>query len=84
MIPDQLVEQYVRVNLRSDPIVDDSDIQVTVRDGVVTLEGNVVCIEEVELAEKIAQETRGTKDVVTRLHTLGHRCILRYHGARMF
>ena len=80
IIDDRLVELYLRNTLRSNPMMDGSNIQVTVKLGVVTLEGNVDCEEVVELAEKIARETRGAREVVNKLRSGGHRCILEYRG----
>ena len=78
IVDDRLVEQYVRSNLRSDPIVDDSDIRITVKEGVVTLEGSVACTEEVERAEEVARQTRGAREVANHLRSDNRQCIRRY------
>jgi hypothetical protein len=50
------------------PDIDASDIEVTVSDAEVTLSGQTARRHEKRLAEEIAEDVLGVKDVVNRLH----------------
>jgi len=70
---DREVTKKVETALRSNPYVDDSHITVSVRDGVVTLEGIVVDTSDLRDAVLISSRVAGVKRVVDdlELHRLG-------------
>ncbi len=64
MITDLEIKDYVLDELDWDPVIDASHIGVTVRNGIVTLTGQVASFKEKFMAEKIASRIQGVKAVV--------------------
>ena len=63
---DELYDQ-VRRRLASDPNVKGGDLQVAVKDGVVTIRGEVESDKQKVQAEKVAKKVKGVKQVVNEL-----------------
>lgn len=61
------VAERVRYELRRNAITMDSNIRVSVRNGIVTLRGRVTSIEEVEEAEAVASDVEGVLEVNEQL-----------------
>jgi len=64
---DDRVREEICERLTEHPLLDASDVDVEVRDGVVTLTGRVAVRAEKHLAEDIAEEVWGVNDVENRL-----------------
>ena len=65
--PDDRIREEVCERLTMDHDVDASDIEVTVSDAVITLEGSVRERHAKRIAEDICDSVRGVKDVVNNL-----------------
>src|SRR5579884_3574161 len=66
---DERIREDVCMRLADHPGIDTSDLDVSVHDGEVTLEGNVDDRFEKRLAEDLAEEVPGVRDVHNRLRT---------------
>jgi osmotically-inducible protein OsmY len=64
---DGQIKSEIEMLLREHAQVDSRDIQVDVRDGVVTLTGSVSSPSEIRAAAGIADNVFGTRDVKNRL-----------------
>ncbi len=64
---DDRIREEVCEQLTDHPLIDASDVDVDVRDGVVTLTGRVAARAEKHLAEDIADSVWGVQDVKNRL-----------------
>jgi osmotically-inducible protein OsmY len=64
---DDLIYDHVRHKLYNDPDVKAHKLTITVKDGVVTLEGRVLTEKFKEKAEKLTRKVSGVKDVVNKL-----------------
>ena len=58
----------VKMAMAGDPVVKAYDVDVTTRNKVVTLSGNVETTAAKDQAVRIAHETEGVRDVIDRLH----------------
>jgi osmotically-inducible protein OsmY len=70
-IGDEALEESVRQMLISDASTTDLNVKVSVRDGVVTLEGGVAGFEDAENAESVASSVPGVREVVDRIEVAG-------------
>jgi osmotically-inducible protein OsmY len=61
----------IRQALHLDHDVPDEEISVEVRDGVVTLEGNVEEIAQKDIAENDARRVKGVRSVISRIVVRG-------------
>jgi osmotically-inducible protein OsmY len=66
-ITDDSISDQVRVRLAADAVVKGGNIDVDVKDGVVTLKGAVPSDEARHRAEKLAKHVKGVKSVVNQL-----------------
>jgi len=66
-VTDDSIRDEVMVHLASDPVVKGGNIDVEVKDGVVTLKGAVASDEARRRAEKLAKHVKGVKSVVNQL-----------------
>jgi len=64
---DETIRDEVSQRLEDHGLIDASEIEVTVREGVVTLEGNVDHRETKRMAEDVAEDVHGVKDVENHL-----------------
>jgi osmotically-inducible protein OsmY len=64
---DDLIRREVEAALREDPATDLFELTVAVRDGSVTLSGQVDSWQEAQLCEKVAQGVRGVKMVASKI-----------------
>ena len=64
---DELLREKVCELFLMNPDLDPGDIDVSVKDGVVTLEGSVHRREDRHLAEDLAHDISGVKDVINNL-----------------
>jgi osmotically-inducible protein OsmY len=60
---DSEIEQNINLALAADPVTESYEIDVDVKDGVVTLSGTVDSHTEGSVAEKVAQHMKGVRDV---------------------
>jgi len=67
MKTDAELEREIQQALRNDPIVHQSNIGVTVEEGVVKLQGTVPSLNEQWEAERIAQHVEGVRAVINHL-----------------
>jgi osmotically-inducible protein OsmY len=65
--PDERIEEEINERLERDPEIDATDIEVTVKDGEVTLSGTVESRRVKRLAEDLVDDVYGVKDVQNRL-----------------
>jgi osmotically-inducible protein OsmY len=68
---DDRIWDQVRVKLTSDRDIGGNDFKVTVKNGVVTLEGKVRRSKQSEKAEKITKKIKGVTSVVNKLQVTG-------------
>jgi hypothetical protein len=66
-VTDDALAGQVRLKLAADPVVKGGDIQVTVLDGVVTLQGPVETSRAKDRAVSVAKRVRGVKSVINQL-----------------
>ena len=66
-VTDDSIRDQVMVHLASDPVVKGGNIEVAVKDGVVTLSGAVDSDQAHHKAEKLAKHVKGVKSVVNQL-----------------
>lgn len=64
---DDALYDLVRRKLASDPMVKGGQIQVDVKQGVVTLRGPIASEKQKERAEKLTRKVKGVKQVVNEL-----------------
>jgi osmotically-inducible protein OsmY len=64
---DNYISDSVREKLASDSVVKGGAIDVDVKDGVVTLKGNVQEAKQKSKAESLAKKVKGVKSVVNKL-----------------
>jgi len=64
---DDTITDQVRLKLTSDPDVKGGALEVNVKEGVVTLSGNVELPKQREKAEKLARKVKGVKSVVNHI-----------------
>ena len=64
---DDTISDAVRVRLASDQVVGVLPLQVTVKDGVVTLAGSVEAKSLKSRAESVAKKVKGVKQVVNNI-----------------
>ncbi len=67
-LEDSEINELVMQKLYNDPRVDLHQIKVTVREGIVYLEGNAATIAEEEAAKELAARTPGVKDVISYIY----------------
>ena len=65
--PDDVLVDKVRVKLAGDAVVKGANLDVTVKDGVVTLLGKVEQEKQKHRAEHLARKVKGVKSVVNEL-----------------
>ena len=65
--PDDRIFDQVRMRLATDPDVKGGALDVTVKDGVVTIKGRVDTEKGRERATKLAKKVKGVKDVDNEL-----------------
>ncbi|HYG86441.1 MAG TPA: BON domain-containing protein [Azospirillum sp.] len=65
--PDKRIRDAVNHHLAEDEYVDGTDMEVTVRDGAVTLVGSVASVEEVHRAEALVATIPGVTQVTNHL-----------------
>ena len=68
---DDLLYDKVRMKLATDPIVKGGALDVSVKDGVVTLRGKVPQEKQKTRAEKVAHKVKGVKGVVNEIRVAG-------------
>lgn len=66
-VSDDAIYDAVRMKLTSDPIVKGGALTVDVKNGVVTLRGNVELEKQKERAPKLAKKVKGVTQVVNEL-----------------
>jgi osmotically-inducible protein OsmY len=66
-LTDDYVSDSVRQKLAADQVVKGGDLDVAVKDGVVTLNGKVREQKQKDKAERIAKHVRGVKSVVNNI-----------------
>jgi len=66
-ITDDTITDQVRLKLASDPDVKGGALDVTVKDGAVTLSGQVETPKQREKAEKLTHKVKGVKSVVNKI-----------------
>jgi len=66
-VTDDSINDAVRVKLAGDQVVGVLNLQVTVKDGVVTLAGSVDQKNLKSRAEKVAKKVKGVKQVVNNI-----------------
>jgi osmotically-inducible protein OsmY len=66
-VPDDLIYDLVREKLAGDKDVKGGALIVDVKDGVVTLSGNVQLEKQKDKAERLAHKVKGVKSVVNQL-----------------
>lgn len=66
-VPDDLIYDLVREKLAGDKDVKGGALIVDVKDGVVTLSGNVQLEKQKDKAERLAHKVKGVKNVVNQL-----------------
>ena len=66
-VTDDTISDAVRVRLASDQVVGVLPLQVTVKDGVVTLAGSVEAKSLKSKAESVAKKVKGVKQVVNNI-----------------
>ncbi len=64
---DDTITDQVRLKLTSDPDVKGGALDVTVKDGVVTIGGAVETQKQRDKAEKLAHKVKGVKSVVNKI-----------------
>jgi hyperosmotically inducible protein len=66
-ISDDLISDQVRLKLANDQIVKGGALKVDVKNGVVSLAGQVELPKQKERATKVAKKIKGVKDVVNNI-----------------
>src|ERR1035438_5445903 len=66
-VTDDTISDAVRVKLASDQVVGVLPLEVTVKDGVVTLAGSVEAKSMKSRAESVAKKVKGVKQVVNNI-----------------
>ncbi|HVW83091.1 MAG TPA: BON domain-containing protein [Bryobacteraceae bacterium] len=66
-VSDDYINDSVRQKLAADQVVKGGDLDVQVKDGVVTLNGKVREGKQKDKAERIAKKIRGVKSVVNNI-----------------
>ena len=66
-ISDDLISDQVRLRLANDQIVKGGALKVDVKDGVVTLGGQLEFPKQKERATKVAKKIKGVKNVVNNI-----------------
>jgi osmotically-inducible protein OsmY len=64
---DDAISDEVRIKLTNDPVVKIRDMKADVKDGVVTLTGNVSEQKQADRATKIAKKVKGVKQVINQI-----------------
>jgi hypothetical protein len=66
-VTDDTITDRVRLKLASDPVVKGGALDVSVREGLVTLRGKVGTEKQKSKAEKLAKKVKGVKSVVNEV-----------------
>jgi hyperosmotically inducible periplasmic protein len=66
-LTDDMITDQVRIKLSGDQLVKGGALQVDVKDGVVTLSGQVDEPKAKERAEKLTKKTKGVKQVINKI-----------------
>lgn len=66
-ITDDTISDQVSIRLASDPVVKGGALKVEVKEGVVTLTGQVELTQQKEKAAKLAKGVKGVKSVVNNI-----------------
>jgi hyperosmotically inducible periplasmic protein len=66
-LTDAVITDQVRIKLSGDQLVKGGALQVDVKDGVVTLSGQVDEPKAKDRAEKITKKTKGVKQVINKI-----------------
>lgn len=66
-LSDDAIYDMVRRRLANDPVVKGGALQIEVKDGTVTLRGDVELAKQKEKAEKVARKVSGVKQVINEL-----------------
>ena len=64
---DESIKSHIHQFFNVNPAVDGNEVQVSVKDAVVTLEGGVEAVPEKRMAREIAETTPGVKGVIDNL-----------------
>ncbi len=67
-LTDDAINNNVMIKLANDPVVKGGALKVDVKDGVVTLQGNVETEKQKEKATKIVKKVKGVKQVINQLN----------------
>jgi osmotically-inducible protein OsmY len=67
VVNDDTITDQVRIKLADDPVVKGGALSVAVKNGVVTLSGDVELDKQKEKAEKVAKKVKGVKQVVNNI-----------------
>ncbi len=70
-ITDDSIYDQVRIKLANDQVVKGGGLQVDVKQGIVTLSGQVEQQNQKERAAKLAKKVKGVKDVVNQITLRG-------------
>ncbi|WP_280950054.1 BON domain-containing protein [Rhizobium sp. LC145] len=70
---DSRIEEDVNERLTQDPFIDPTDIAVSVKDGVVTLQGHVASRADKRRAEDCALDVHGVSDCLNNLRIMPER-----------
>ena len=66
-ITDGTITDQVSIQLASDPIVKGGGLKVEVKDGVVTLSGQVELLQQRDRAAMLAKKVKGVKQVINNI-----------------
>ena len=66
-LTDDAINNNVMIKLANDPVVKGGAFKVDVKEGVVTLQGNVETEKQKDKATRVARKVKGVKQVVNQL-----------------
>ena len=66
-VTDDYINDSVRQKLAADALVKGGDLNVDVKDGVVTISGKVHDVKQKDKAERLAKKVNGVKSVVNKI-----------------
>ena len=71
-ITDDYITDEVSIRLASDPVVKGGNLKVEVKEGVVTLTGQVELVQQKDKAATLAKKVKGVKQVINHIETKKH------------
>ena len=66
-LTDDMIADYVRLRLASDPLVKGGALEAASKDGVVTITGTVETQQQKDKASRVAKKVKGVKQVVNNI-----------------